>query len=402
MHHRWGPSGLGPGLVVVHHTMVARGNGVVGAELPYPLNVDPVRPDYSGANVTGIVPALLGRRPAPWLPSVVAGARATVLLVLDGLGWDALIRHPERMPELGRLEGGPITTVVPSTTPAALTSITTGLAPSRHGITGFRIRIDNAVLNAIRWQLADGKRPPEPSAIQRHEPFGGRAVPVVTKAAFRTTGFTAAHLRGADFRGWQTTASLVEHVRRLVGAGNRLVYAYYPGVDEIAHAYGLEPPFYSAELAFADGLVGALLDAIPDDVTLLVTADHGQVHVGPAGWVGLEPLDSLVAVYSGDGRFRQLHARRGAAPELLVEAEACHGDRAWVFSREQLLDEGWLGPDPLPATRRRVGDVILAARTGIGFVDPTLPYETELISAHGSLTPMEMEVPLLAGRGRGV
>jgi len=49
-----------------------------------------------------------------------------------------------------------------------------------------------------------------------------------------------------------------------------------------------------------------------------------------------------------------------------------------------------------------VGDVILAARTGIGFVDPTLPYETELISAHGSLTPMEMEVPLLAGRGRGV
>ena len=73
---------------------------------------------------------------------------------------------PERLPELRAFAGGPVTTVVPSTTPAALTSITTGLPPSRHGITGFRFRHDRGVLNAIRWQLADGTRAPDPGNVQ--------------------------------------------------------------------------------------------------------------------------------------------------------------------------------------------------------------------------------------------
>lgn len=377
----------------------------VGARLaecgpPSLAAVDAVKPDYSGPNVSGIVPALLGIRPVHWLPEPVTGARATVLLVLDGLGWDAFSRFPEALPELRACTGGPITTVVPSTTPAALTSITTGLPPSRHAITGFRIRHEQGVLNAIRWQLADGKRPPEPTNVQREPPFGGRAVPVVTRAMFRTTGFTGVHLRGTDFHGWQTTSVLVEHVRKLVAGGAPFVYAYYPGVDEIAHAYGLEAPYYPAELAATDRIVGALLDALPDDVALVVTADHGQVHVGPEGWIGLGPLDPMVETYAGDGRFRYLHARSGAAADLFVAATERHGDVAWVFRREQLLDEEWLGPDPVPATYRRVGDVVLAARTGVGFVDPTLPYEAQLIAAHGSLTPAEMEVPLVAARGR--
>jgi hypothetical protein len=108
----------------------------------------------------------------------------------------------------------------------------------------------------------------------------------------------------------------------------------------------------------------------------------------------------MVETYAGDGRFRYLHARPGAAADLFTAASELHGRDAWVFRREQLLDEGWLGPDPVSATYRRVGDVVLAARTGVGFIDPTLPYEAQLVSAHGSLTPAEMLVPLVASRGR--
>ena len=365
--------------------------------------MDAVKPDYAGPNVTGVVPALLGVRPAEWMPAPVAGARASVLLVLDGLGWEALRQFPDRLTELRAFAGGPVTTVVPSTTPAALTSITTGMPPSRHGITGFRLRHERGVLNAIRWQLADGGRPPDPEHVQKERVFCGRTVPVVTKAMFRTTGFTTAHMRGAEFHGWQTTSVLVEQVRALVADGAPFVYAYYSGVDEVAHAHGLDTAFYPAELAATDRLVGDLLDALPDDVALVVTADHGQVQVGPHGWRTLAPVHELVETYAGDGRFRHLHARSGRAGELAAAAEDLHGGaegEAWIFRREQLLDEGWLGPDPVPAVYRRVGDVVLAARGPVGFVDPTLPYEAQLLGAHGSITAAEVEVPLVASRGR--
>jgi hypothetical protein len=361
--------------------------------------MEPVKPDYSGANVVNLIPALVGIRPVDWLPTAVDGARATVLLVLDGLGAD-VVASPVAPPELAAMDGRSITTVVPSTTPAALTSITTGLAPSQHGVTGYRMRVDDDVLNVIRWQRADGRRAPEPTLVQRAEPFVGRAVSVVTKHEFRNSGFTAVHLRGAEFCGWQTTAVLVEQVRTLVARGESLVYAYYPGIDEVAHAYGLAGTWFAAELAATDRLVGAVLDALPDDVVVLVTADHGQMQVGPDGWIGLGALDRLVELYAGDGRFRYLHARRGAARELATAALEEHGRDAWVFTREQLFDEGWMGPDPTGAARGRVGDVVLAARAGCGFVDPTWPQEARLMSAHGSLTAAEMTVPLLAARGR--
>ena len=356
---------------------------------------------YEGPGVCGVVPALLGARNAAWLPAEAGAARAVVLLVIDGLGWDALVERRGSLAAFDACDGGPITTVAPSTTAAALTSITTGLAPSQHGLIGYRVRVDGHVLNALSWQT-DARPAPDPGVIQRHAPFRGRSVAVVTKHEFRGSGFTEAHLRGGEFHGWRTVSSLVGECHRLIADGASLVYAYYPGVDEVAHRYGLEDGFFDAEVRFADRLVGELVSGLPEDVAVVVTADHGQVHLGADSWVELGgALDPLVEICSGDGRFRYLHARRGAAAELAAAAREVHGARAWVRSREELLDAGWLGPPPPPAVLRRIGDVVLAARGDAAFVDPALPYETRLRSAHGSLTEAEMRVPLLGTRGTG-
>ena len=362
---------------------------------------DPFLPVYEGPGVCGVVPALLGARDAAWLPAEAGAARAVVLLVIDGLGWNALVERRGSLTAFDACDGGPITTVVPSTTAAALTSITTGLAPSQHGLIGYRVRVDGHVLNALSWQT-DARPAPDPGVVQRRAPFRGRPVAVVTKHEFRGSGFTEAHLRGGEFHGWRTVSSLVGECRRLIVDGAPLVYAYYPGVDEVAHRYGLEDEFFDAEVRFADRLVGELVAGLPEDVAVVVTADHGQVHLGTDSWVELgEALDPFVETCSGDGRFRYLHARRGAAAELTAAAREVHGARAWVRSREELLDAGWLGPPPPPPVLRRIGDVVLAARGDAAFVDPTLPYETRLRSAHGSLTEAEMLVPLLGTRGTG-
>ena len=359
--------------------------------------IDPLAPDYGGRCITGLAPALVGVQPVDWLPAPVAGAEAVVLLVLDGLGAEAVRSHADELPALAALSGDAITTVAPSTTASALTSLATGLAPSQHGLVGFRMRVDGAVLNVLRWP--SGNRAPDPFAVQRHDAFLGRPVPVVTRREFLHTGFTDAQLRGTRFVGWSTVSSLVVHCRRLVAEGERLVYAYYPGVDTVAHEHGLRSDFYRAELHAADALVAALLEALPESAALLVTSDHGQVHLEPEGWIELSALEPLIGLQAGDARFRYLYAKRGAAAELAEAAHAEAGAHAWVLTREQLLDEGWLGPRPTGSIGGRIGDVVLAARDPVGFVDPALPQEATLLAMHGSLTPDEMQVPLLAGRG---
>ena len=303
------------------------------------------------------------------------------------------------MRELDALAGGAITTVAPSTTATALTSITTGLTPIEHGVLGFRMRVDDQILNVLRWTVDRG-RPPDAFRVQRHQPFLGRSVPVVTRSEFRATGFTAAHLRDAPYFGWSTPAMLVERCRALADEAHPLVYAYYPGVDTVAHEYGLSGPYLPAELTFVDELVGRLRDALPPEAALLVTADHGQVDVGDR-WYDLTPLGELVAGCSGEGRFRWMLARPGAAAELAAAAREAFGGLAWVMTRDEVVDGGWLGPRGAGGPhRRRLGDVALMPHAPVGFVDPAMPRERQLLGAHGSLTAAEMLVPLLAGQGR--
>jgi Type I phosphodiesterase / nucleotide pyrophosphatase len=386
--------------------MVAQQNAV-GVLAPRSLGkgrevaqMDPVRPDYGGAAITGVIPALVAGRAAPWLPPGLADADAVVMLLLDGLGWNAIEAHRSLLPELSALEGGPITTVAPSTTASALTSLATGLAPTQHGLVGFRMRVDDTVLNILRWQTTGNRRAPDPFEMQRHTAFLGRPVPVVTRTEFRNSGFTAAQLRGARFIGWNAVSTLVQQCRRLVAEGERFVYGYYPNLDTVAHEFGLYDSFFLAELRAVDRLVGDLLDALAASTALLVVSDHGQVHVDAGGWVELHDLLPMVDMCAGDARFRYLYAKPGAAAELAAAARETVGHQAWVLTREELFAEGWIGPAPEGPIGRRVGDVVLAAREPVGFVDPAMPQETQLVGMHGSLTPDEMYVPLLAGRGR--
>jgi hypothetical protein len=363
------------------------------------MDMLPVLADLDGASVAGLIPALIGGRPAPWMPDAVAGATSVVLLVLDGLGANEVEARPTILRELAAMQGSQITTVVPSTTSTALTSIATGLAPAQHGVLGFRMLVDDDVLNVLQWKT-QSRHAPDPFDVQRHDAFLGRPVPVVTRGEFRDSGFSKAHLRGSTFVGWKTVATLVEHCRRLVLAGERFVYAYYPGVDEVAHAHGLHDEFYARELASADLLVANLLDVLPSDTALLVTADHGQVHLEPESWIEIDELHPMLAAQAGDARFRYLHARKGMAPDLLAAAHERLDGVAWVLSRRELLEAGWLGTGATGTVPGRIGDVVLAAREPVAFVDPALPRERQLRSAHGSLTPEEMYVPLRSARGR--
>ncbi len=363
----------------------------------------PIVPNYGSGCVTNLVPTLLGPSGLDalpeWFPTELAGARQVVLLVLDGLGWNHLQREREHAPTLSTMTGGPITTVAPSTTATALTSIATGLTPGEHGIVGYRMMVRGEVLNVLRWSTPTGDARKRIGAreCQPVPAFLGTSVPMITKAEFATSGFSAAHLSGGRHVGYRAASTLVVEVGRLLAAGERFVYAYYDGIDKVAHEYGFGP-YLDAELAATDALVAAIIARLPSDAVLLVTADHGQVQVGAAVRSLPPALLAMVAAQSGEGRFRWLHARPGAAGDVLAAASAAHRDEAWVCPVAQVVDEGWLGARVSDAARARLGDVALVPFAPVSFHDPADSGPFELVCRHGSLTADEMLVPLLARR----
>jgi hypothetical protein len=368
---------------------------------------EPLLPDYGGACVTNVVPALLAPPDGaqPWLPRAAVEARQVVLFVLDGMGWEQLMARRESAPTLCAMQGGPITTVAPSTTSTALTSITTGLPPGEHGVVGYRLAVHGEVLNVLRWTTSagDAHQTIPPSKLQTVAPFLGERPPVVTRAEYRRSGFTGAHLDPARFWGYRTMATMVTEVERLLRAGEPFVYAYYDGLDKVAHEYGLGE-HYDAELAWIDQVVDRLISRLPGGAVLAVTADHGQVQIGD----NVKPLAAAVlaqcSMQSGEGRFRWLHARSGRARALhdaVIEHHGGPDGDAWVRTRDEIVAEGWLGPVVTEAARSRLGDVALVARRDVAFYDPqdTGPYD--LVGRHGSVTPAEMWVPLLAASRHG-
>jgi len=366
----------------------------------------PTLPDYGAACVARVVAAILGSgpdaagAPPPWLPEPAVGAAQVVLLVLDGLGWLQLKERPGLAPTMNAMVGGPITTVAPSTTPTPQTSITTGAPPAAHGIIGYRLRVDtDRILNILRWKTSGGDArtliPPE--TFQSLEPFGSIKPAVVTRADVAESGFTRAHMAGARMYGWRMPSTIVATVRALLADGERFVYAYYDGVDKVAHEYGFGPT-YDAEVVAADRLVHDVIDALPPGAAVVVVSDHGQIDVGDRV-VSLDPeIAERTTMLSGEGRFRWLHARPGMH-DALAEATHRHYDGvAWVRTRREAVAEGWFGGELSERVAHRLGDVVIAAREPIAMLDPADPGEQWMRCRHGSLTRAEMLVPLVAAR----
>jgi len=361
-----------------------------------------VLPDYGGACISSLVPALLtpqAERPG-WLPQPLRSAAQVALLVLDGLGWLQLGERQALAPVLTAMEGIPVTTVAPSTTATALTSLALGMPPARHGIVGYKFAVSGPtgreVLNVLRWSTrsGDARQFFPPVQAQPHLSFEGVPVAVVSRSDFAGTGFSQAHQRGAREVGWSVPSSMAVLVRQVLSAGDALVYAYYDGIDRVAHSAGFGE-LYDAELVAVDRLVSDLVSALPPGAVLAVTADHGQVEVGRLA-VPLAPeVARLSGLMSGEARFRWLHALPGDRGELYEQASAVYGREAWVATRDEVVKADVLGAGPSPEALERLGDVLLVPLDNRAYLDPGDQGDAKLVCRHGGLSGAEMLVPLL-------
>jgi hypothetical protein len=386
------------------------------------LPADLARPDYGTTSLADVLPGVATALGVPvergdlppdplGLTAALDGARRVAVLLVDGLGADLVRAHADVAPTLAALAtpAGDLSAPCPSTTPVSLTTLGTGLPPGSHGVLGFVTAIpgEERTLNHVQW--ADD---PDPELWQpRRSVFAqaadaGVEVTAVAPYAFRGSGLSNAAYRGARYSGTVGAGDLAALlVQSLAAAPRALVYGYTAELDLTGHVRGVDSASWRAQLALVDRLVEQVVDGLPDDAALLVTADHGMLDVPADTRLDLDATPELtdgVRLLAGEPRARYLHAVPGAEADLLARWREVLGERAWVAGRDEAIASGVFGPvdDDLAG---RIGDVVALARgTWALTATEREPGPSRLVGYHGSLTATELAIPLLAARGRAL
>jgi len=384
-----------------------------------PLPPDLHAPRYGVASLADVLPGVAAALGAPVergglpadplrLTDALGGARRVAVLLVDGLGADVIGRHASLAPTLAALTSpaGHLQAPCPSTTPVSLVTLGTGLPPGSHGILGFVTDVpgENRTLNHVQW--GDD---PDPDLWQARptvfEQLTGAGVPttVVGPALYRGSGLTRAAYRGADYPGSFSPGDLCATMLAALSVEPRtLVYGYVPELDLTGHVRGVDSPAWRAQLQLVDRLVEQLVDGLPADAALLVTADHGMLDVPADTRLDLAADPELadgVRLLAGEPRARYVHTKPGATEDVLACWRSRLGERAWVATRADAVDAGLFGSLD-ESVAARIGDVVAFARGTWALIDTERePGPSRLAAYHGSLTATELAIPLLLATG---
>jgi hypothetical protein len=399
-----------------------------------------VRPSYGGRSLPNLAASILGATGGlaegdpplapPLDPSIdpFRGGRAdgpVVQFLIDGLGWFDFRRWALGAGARGARWASaarPITTVFPSTTTAALYSLSTAVPPGRHGLIGYRQYLPRFGVVADMLKMSPSGVPradllvgPDwgPAALDSPPTVFRRGVraAVLTRDRFHSSGFTRLLYDGADLVGYATATDLAAELRRLLeGEAPPAIYVYWDELDTIQHLKGTDAELFDLELGRTLELVEHVAARLPERraaaTTLLVTGDHGQVPATPGARIAIdrepEIVREMLRPLAGDRRAGFFAARPGRLEALRAALERRLPPGSRILGVDQVLEHGLLGPPPWHAeARERLGDLValVPSPACLTYLFPGMARPKRfLYGAHGGLEPAELIVPLVAGR----
>ena len=383
-------------------------------------------PDYQGHSIVNLMRSIergLDARPCaaaaayPELQAVplqaFSDARNIVLLVLDGLGYDYL-NGPGAGSALQRHLKARLSSVFPSTTATAVTSLLTGVGPQQHALTGWTAWMPElaCIAATLRFRPRHGgeafsKAGIDPRSVYTSEPVFDRLPAesyVVSADKIIASDYNVAHCGTAEPRPYTELPGLFSNLSEIVrsGGGRKFVHAYTYDFDAAAHTHGSASPELQTTFRQIDAAFERFLDEIAGSDTLVIaTADHGFTDSPREHCVELadhpELAETLLLPLCGERRvvYCYIHPGKEDAFEHYVQTRLDHC--AGLYRSADLIAQGWFGLGPAsPRLAERVGHYTLVMKHDYTIKDWILGEQRHLtLGVHGGVSAAEMHVPLV-------
>lgn len=317
----------------------------------------------------------------------------------------------------------PLTSITPSTTSAALTSLWTGRAAVEHGITGYEMWLKeygivaNTILHAPMSFRNDvgsleraGFRPTEfmrlPTLGPHLKAHGVQAFALQHRSIL-DSGLSRILFNAIETRAFHSPADLWVNLRQVLDQtrnARTFIWIYWSEVDHFGHLYGPDDERTAAEFGvFSQALQRYFLDRLNPawrgDTLLILTADHGQIATLPNRHYELVQhpafTNHLHLLPTGENRLAYLYVKPGHKKAIQAYLEETWPQSFQWLDSAEAVQKGLFGPgQPHPRLADRVGDLMLIARQQafLWWADK----EDPLRGRHGGLHPQEMLVPFLA------
>ena len=332
------------------------------------------------------------------------GFEKIVLFVIDALGCRALERVLRFYRPRNFSDYGCITSVFPSTTTAALTSIYTAYTPSAHGMLGYILflkeygfltnMIELTPVGMERDKLADRMDfrnfLPVPTIFQRLRESYVRSY-VVSPSRYQGSGLSRILHEGAKVVGYTSIGDLIVKVSGLMRREERsLILVYIPNVDSVGHKESERAYLNEAAMILRQVDI-TILGKIPEKTALVITADHGMIRTPKEKAIWWTPKSEIMRYLmmppGGERRMMHLYTRD---PESLIDfLESRYPEEGIYLLKEEAMTLFGGGES------ERIGDVILIARGNFSFNFKYTPKDDHLFGMHGGLSEEEMLVPLI-------
>ena len=422
---------------VIEHDILGRLDSGALGELDHRKEL--LMPSYDGYGMVNLTPTVAhwlgaGQLPAPIFGNAILDQfqeryQNVVVILVDALGYNQL----RRLMEEGRaslwkaqLEKGklfPITSISPSTTASALTTLWTGSAPNQHGVIGYEmwhkelgLVMNNILHTPITYKGDVGglsRAGFEPTRFMNQATLGQRfSNHGVESHAFlpvsiANSGLSQMHLPGSTLHAFSVESDLFLNMRDLLNQPSkrrRYLYAYWSDVDSLMHRYGtynerVTEQFFDFSNALFRLLVGGLDASVRQNSLILLTADHGSVETPVNDGYNLMKHPELTRMLTlpptCEGRLPFLYVKQG-----LIEAVKAYFEHSWpgefeFLTREQVLEMKLLGNgQDHPDLEDRIGDLVVIPLGSSYLWWPDRPNTMQ--GRHGGLHVDEMLVPLFS------